>query len=258
MKFALATTLFAVAASAASAADIATVATAVATAAASAADIPTVATSDGRFKTLVAALTAADLVETLSGEGPFTVFAPVDDAFAALPAGLVDCLLLPDNKEVLTTILTYHVADGKVMSTDLTDGQEIPTLQKDTVTISIDGETVKVNDATVIVANVEASNGVIHAIDGVLLPPGVDATEFLASDACAAKPDETTPETPDEPAETTPAETKAPAATPAATPPADTTSADAGDDDSTSGDSGAALLSVSAAMVGVGLVTAFL
>merc|ERR1712160_124727 len=108
------------------------------------------------------------------------VFAPTDDAFAALPEGLVDCLLLPDNKATLTTILTYHVADGKVMSTDLTDKQEITTLQKDTVAISIDDETVKVNEATVIVADVEdwSIDGVIHAIDGVLVPPGVNGADF--------------------------------------------------------------------------------
>merc|ERR1712194_422055 len=174
------------------------------------------ATDYGRFTTLVTALKAADLVEPLSGEGPFTVFAPTDDALALLPAGLLDCLLLPENKEILADILTYHVAGGKVMSTNLTDGQEIRTARRGAtvtnVTISIDGETVKVNNSTVIVADVEADNGVIHAIDGVLVPDGVDVAAFLASYKC------------EEPGD---------------------------------GDSGAALLSVSAAMVGVGLVTAF-
>jgi uncharacterized surface protein with fasciclin (FAS1) repeats len=140
-----------------------------------------VAVANGSFNTLVAAVTAAGLGETLSGEGPFTVLAPTDDAFAALPAGLVDCLLLPENKETLTSILTYHVIAGKVMSTDLTDGP-VPTVQGEDVTVDL-SDGVKFNEATVVIADVEASNGVIHAIDGVLLPPtvaeGLDA--FVAT-----------------------------------------------------------------------------
>lgn len=140
-----------------------------------------VAVAAGSFNTLVAAVQAAGLAETLSGPGPFTVLAPTDDAFAALPEGLVDCLLLPENTETLTTILTYHVIDGTVMSTDLVDG-DVPTLQGENVTVDLtDG--VMFNEASVVTADVAASNGVIHAIDGVLLPPtvaeGLDA--FVAT-----------------------------------------------------------------------------
>jgi len=140
---------------------------------ASAADIPTTAVENGSFTTLVAALGAADLVDALSAEGPFTVFAPTDDAFAALPAELVPCLLLPENKDPLTSILTYHVASGSVMSSDLSDGMKVPTLQGEEVTITTtDG--VKVNDANVVIADVETDNGVIHAIDAVIVPPSID------------------------------------------------------------------------------------
>jgi uncharacterized surface protein with fasciclin (FAS1) repeats len=134
-----------------------------------------VASGSDDFETLVAAVTAADLVETLSGEGPFTVFAPVDAAFEALPAGTVDTLLKPENKEQLTAILTYHVVAGEVMSSDLTDGQKVTTVQGAELTVGIDGGTVTLTDATgatveVVSADVDASNGVIHAIDGVLMP----------------------------------------------------------------------------------------
>jgi uncharacterized surface protein with fasciclin (FAS1) repeats len=133
----------------------------------------------GIFNTLVAAVTAADLGDALSAPGPLTVLAPTDDAFAALPAGLVDCLLLPENKEALTSILTYHVIDGLVMSTDLANG-DVPTLQGENVTVDItDGA--KFNNATVIQADVTASNGVVHAIDAVLVPPSIDVEAFLAS-----------------------------------------------------------------------------
>ncbi|MEY2779891.1 MAG: hypothetical protein RL623_1071 [Actinomycetota bacterium] len=135
-------------------------------------DIVAVASSTEGFSTLVAAVTAAGLVETLQGEGPFTVFAPTDDAFAALPAGLLDKLLLPENIAVLTSILTYHVVSGKVMSTDVMAG-DVPTVEGSTITLgTTDG--VQVNDATVLIADVEASNGVIHAIDKVIVPPSVD------------------------------------------------------------------------------------
>ena len=135
-------------------------------------DIVAVASSTEGFSTLVAALTAAGLVETLQGEGPFTVFAPNDEAFAALPAGLLEKLLLPENIAVLTSILTYHVVAGKVMSTDVTAG-DAPTVEGSTLTLAVmDG--VQVNDATVIGADVEASNGVIHVINKVLVPPTVD------------------------------------------------------------------------------------
>ncbi len=139
------------------------------------------AVAAGQFGTLVAAVGAAELVDALSADGPLTVLAPTDDAFAALPAGLVDCLLLPENKETLTSILTYHVIEGAVMSTDLVDGP-VPTLQGEDVTVDL-SDGVKFNEATVVLADVEASNGVIHAIDGVLLPPtvaeGLDA--FVAT-----------------------------------------------------------------------------
>jgi len=135
-------------------------------------DIVAVASSTEGFSTLVAALTAAGLVETLQGEGPFTVFAPNDEAFAALPAGLLEKLLLPENIAVLTSILTYHVVAGKVMSTDVTTG-DAPTVEGSTLALdTMSG--VMVNDATVIAADVEASNGVIHVIDKVLVPPTVD------------------------------------------------------------------------------------
>ena len=135
-------------------------------------DIVAVASSTEGFSTLVAALSAAGLVETLQGEGPFTVFAPNDDAFAALPAGLLEKLLLPENIAVLTSILTYHVVAGKVVSTDVTAG-DAPTVEGSTLALALmDG--VQVNDATVIAADVEASNGVIHVINKVLVPPTVD------------------------------------------------------------------------------------
>lgn len=134
-----------------------------------------VAVGNADFSTLVAAVTAADLVETLSGTGPFTVFAPTNDAFDGLPAGTLDSLTQPENKDALTTILTYHVVAGAVMSADLTDGQEVTTVQGEILTIGVSDSGVTVTDAggntvNVVIADVEASNGVIHAIDGVLLP----------------------------------------------------------------------------------------
>ena len=128
------------------------------------------AVSNGSFKTLVAAVTAAGLVETLSGAGPFTVFAPVDDAFAALPAGTVESLVEPGNKEKLTGILTYHVLAGKVLSTDLTDGMTATTVNGEKITIHLTGGKVLVNDAEVVIADVETDNGVIHAINKVIMP----------------------------------------------------------------------------------------
>ncbi len=136
-----------------------------------------VASADGSFATLVAAVTAADLVETLSGTGPFTVFAPTDEAFAALPEGVLDALLLPENKAVLAQILTYHVVSGMVMAADVKDG-DVATVEGQTIKLST-AEGVTVNGATVVVADVAASNGVIHAIDAVILPPGVDVAKLL-------------------------------------------------------------------------------
>jgi uncharacterized surface protein with fasciclin (FAS1) repeats len=135
-------------------------------------DIVAVASETEGFSTLVAALTAASLVETLQGEGPFTVFAPTDDAFAALPEGLLEKLLLPENVGVLTSILTYHVVSGKVMSTDVMAG-DVPSVEGSAITFATDYG-VQVNDALVISADIEASNGVIHVIDQVIVPPTVD------------------------------------------------------------------------------------
>ncbi|GGC17103.1 beta-Ig-H3/fasciclin [Marivita lacus] len=134
-------------------------------------DIVDTAIEAGSFETLVAAVQAAGLVETLKGEGPFTVFAPTDAAFAALPEGTVENLLLPENKDQLVSILTYHVVPGKVMSTDLMDDMEAETVQGATVTIDLDTG-VMVEGATVTTADIEASNGVIHVIDTVMLPEG--------------------------------------------------------------------------------------
>jgi len=124
----------------------------------------------GTFNTLVAAVQAADLVDTLKGDGPFTVFAPTDEAFAALPEGTVESLLLPENKEQLIAILTYHVVPGKVMSGDIA-GKEmaVETVQGSTADINaMDG--VMIDGAKVVSADIEADNGVIHVIDAVILP----------------------------------------------------------------------------------------
>ncbi|MEO0748996.1 MAG: fasciclin domain-containing protein [Pseudomonadota bacterium] len=133
------------------------------------ADIVDTAVAAGSFGTLVAAVQAAGLVDTLKGEGPFTVFAPTDEAFAALPKGTVDTLLQPENKDQLVAILTYHVLPGKVMSTDLSDGMTATTVQGSDVTIGTEGG-VTVNGANGVAADVVASNGVIHVIDAVILP----------------------------------------------------------------------------------------
>lgn len=134
-------------------------------------DIVDVAQSAGSFDTLVAAASAAGLVDTLKSDGPFTVFAPTDEAFADLPKGTVEMLLMPENKDKLTAVLTYHVVPGKVMAGDLAG----KALKADTVNgkkLSVDarGKSVKINNATVVSADVPASNGVIHVIDKVLLP----------------------------------------------------------------------------------------
>lgn len=132
-------------------------------------DIVDTAAAAGDFGTLLAAAEAAGLVETLKSEGPFTVFAPTDAAFAALPEGTVEDLLKPENKEALAAILTYHVIAGKVMSTDLTDDMEAATVNGDTVMIDLDNG-VMVDEATVTAADIEATNGVIHVIDKVIMP----------------------------------------------------------------------------------------
>lgn len=132
-------------------------------------DIVSLAVQTDILSTLVAAVQAADLVEVLQSEGPFTVFAPTNEAFAALPEGTLESLLLEENKDMLISILTYHVVPGKVMSTDLSDGMSAETVQGSNVTVGV-GDGVTVNGANVVMADVEASNGVVHIIDAVILP----------------------------------------------------------------------------------------
>ncbi|WP_165220219.1 fasciclin domain-containing protein [Aquisphaera insulae] len=128
---------------------------------------------DARFKTLVAAVKAAGLVDTLKGSGPFTVFAPTDEAFAKLPSGTVEELLKPENKDKLKAILAYHVVAGKVLAADVVklDGKDVKTVQGSPVAIKVDGGHVSVGCAKVTKTDIETSNGVIHVIDTVLLPP---------------------------------------------------------------------------------------
>jgi len=123
------------------------------------------------FETLVAAVQAAGLVETLQGAGPFTVFAPTDAAFSKLPEGTVETLLKPENKDQLTAILTYHVVPGKVTSDQVVNLSKAATVQGADIAIVVQDGKVRINDATVVLADVEASNGVVHVIDTVLLPP---------------------------------------------------------------------------------------
>ena len=133
--------------------------------------IPEVATKAGNFKTLVAALKAAGLVETLNGDGPFTVFAPTDNAFEKLPSGTLDTLLKPENKDKLKNILLYHVVKGKVMAQQVMDMKEAQTVEGQPVKIKVENGKVMLNDKVEVVkADVPASNGVIHAINGVLMP----------------------------------------------------------------------------------------
>ncbi len=134
-------------------------------------DIVDTAVGAGEFNTLAAALEAADLVSTLKGDGPFTVFAPTDAAFAALPAGTVEDLLKPENKQQLVDILTYHVVPGQVMAADVVGLDEAATVNGKMIDIQVDGSAVKVNAANVTATDVAASNGVIHVIDQVILPP---------------------------------------------------------------------------------------
>jgi uncharacterized surface protein with fasciclin (FAS1) repeats len=134
-----------------------------------------VAASNDDFSTLVTAVEAAGLAETLNGDGPFTVFAPVNDAFAALPAGTLDTLLLPDNEDQLTAVLTYHVVPQETMAGDLRDGITITTVQGQPLTVGVSDTGVTLADASgnavsVVQADIEAGNGVMHVIDGVLLP----------------------------------------------------------------------------------------
>jgi uncharacterized surface protein with fasciclin (FAS1) repeats len=134
-------------------------------------DIVDTAVANGSFKTLAAALEAAGLVETLKGAGPFTVFAPTDAAFAKLPAGTVENLLKPENKDQLRRVLTYHVVSGKVGSADVTKMRSAKAVSGDTISVAVKDGKVMINNATVVTADVGASNGVIHVIDTVILPP---------------------------------------------------------------------------------------
>lgn len=134
-----------------------------------ASNIVELAQATDSLSTLVTAVVAADLVDTLSG-GEFTVFAPTNDAFAALPEGTLESLLEEENVGDLTDILTYHVVPSAALSTDLSDGMMLTTVQGDTLEVSIDNGVVTINDATVVSADIEASNGVVHVIDSVLLP----------------------------------------------------------------------------------------
>lgn len=134
------------------------------------ADIVDVAAENGSFNTLVAAVKAAGLVDTLKGEGPFTVFAPTDDAFAKLPEGTVESLLMPENKDKLVAVLTYHVVAGKVMAADVVKLDKATTVQGQDIMIKTMNGKVMVDNANVVATDVKASNGVIHVIDQVLLP----------------------------------------------------------------------------------------
>lgn len=135
-------------------------------------DIVDTAVAAGSFKTLAAALGAADLVEVLKGEGPFTVFAPTDEAFEKLPEGTVETLLKPENKQKLVDILTYHVVPGKVMAKTAVTLDEATAVNKKTIKLEVkDGKLMLNDSATVVKADVKASNGVIHVIDAVILPP---------------------------------------------------------------------------------------
>jgi uncharacterized surface protein with fasciclin (FAS1) repeats len=133
-------------------------------------DIVDTAVAAGQFNTLAKALQAAGLVDTLKGKGPFTVFTPTDEAFAKLPAGTIDELLKPENKEKLVSILTYHVVSGAVSSKKVATMKSAKTVNGKDVSISAEGGSVKINDAKVIKADIKASNGVIHVIDSVLMP----------------------------------------------------------------------------------------
>jgi len=128
------------------------------------------ALSAGNFQTLAAALQAAGLVDTLKGEGPFTVFAPTDEAFARLPAGTVESLLKPANKDKLVAILTYHVVPGRVMAAEVVDLDSAPTVNGKAARVRVTEGTVMIDDAKVTATDIEASNGVIHVIDSVIIP----------------------------------------------------------------------------------------
>lgn len=133
-------------------------------------DIVDTAVGAGSFNTLVTAVKAADLVDTLKSEGPFTVFAPTDEAFAKLPAGTVENLLKPENKEQLQAVLLYHVVPGKVMASDVVKLSTAKTANDMNLSITVDGKAVKVNESLIIQTDIMTSNGIIHVIDTVMLP----------------------------------------------------------------------------------------
>jgi len=134
-------------------------------------DIVDLAVETDILSTLVAAVKAGDLVDVLKGDGPYTVFAPTNEAFAALPKGTLEMLLKPENKEKLVQILTYHVVPGKVMSSDLSDGMMAKTANGSKIKISLEKSSVRINGANVVAADIKAANGVVHVIDQVILPP---------------------------------------------------------------------------------------
>jgi len=134
-------------------------------------DIVDLAVETDILSTLVAAVKAGELVDVLKGEGPFTVFAPTNEAFAALPKGTLEMLLKPENKDKLVAILTYHVVPGKVMSTDLSNGMMAKTANGSKIKISLEKSSVRINEAQVVAADIVAANGVVHVIDKVILPP---------------------------------------------------------------------------------------
>ena len=133
-------------------------------------DIVDTAVAAGTFNTLAAALEAGDLIETLKADGPYTVFAPTDEAFAKLPAGTVEMLLLPENKDKLVAILTYHVVPGKVSAAEVITMKSAPTANGSDLAIRVIDETVFINDSRVVATDIKASNGVIHVVDSVILP----------------------------------------------------------------------------------------
>jgi uncharacterized surface protein with fasciclin (FAS1) repeats len=134
-------------------------------------DIVDTAVAAAQFKTLAKALDAAGLVDTLKGAGPFTVFAPTDEAFAKLPAGTIDSLLRPENKAQLTAILTYHVVPGAVAAAEVVQLKQSKTVNGQMLRVNAEGSNVKINDANVIKPDIAASNGVIHVVDAVIMPP---------------------------------------------------------------------------------------
>ena len=136
-------------------------------------DIVELAVGTESLSTLVAAVQAGGLVETLQSDGPFTVFAPTNEAFAKLPEGVVENLLKPENKDALVAVLTYHVVAGKVKSTDLSDGMTAKTVEGSEITVDINYGKVMIDNANVTAANIMASNGVVHVIDTVILPPSI-------------------------------------------------------------------------------------